>query len=199
MRAAAGTVSAVSSTLRALMKILLDFLPLVFFFVAYKMHGIYAGTAVLMAATALQMLVVYWMDKKLSAMHKATLAMVLVFGALTLALQDERFIKWKPSVLYVSMALAMAVALWGMGRNVLQMLLGSQMALPESIWHKLCVSWIVYCLCMAALNGYVVLFFSTDAWANFKLWGFVFPLAFIVGQGFYVASHLQTDAEDTPV
>ena len=181
------------------MKILLDFLPLVFFFVAYKMHGIYAGTAVLMAATALQMLVVYWMDKKLSAMHKATLAMVLVFGALTLALQDERFIKWKPSVLYVSMALAMAVALWGMGRNVLQMLLGSQMALPQSIWHKLCVSWIVYCLCMAALNGYVVLFFSTDAWANFKLWGFVFPLAFIVGQGFYVASHLKTDAEDTPV
>ena len=92
MRAAAGTVSAVSSTLRALMKILLDFFPLVFFFVAYKMHGIYAGTAVLMAATALQMLVVYWMNKKLSAMHKATLALVLVFGALTLALQDERFI-----------------------------------------------------------------------------------------------------------
>ena len=121
------------------MKFLLDFFPLVFFFIAYKLQGIYVGTAVLMAATALQMLVVYWMDKKLSAMHKATLALVLVFGALTLALQDERFIKWKPTVLYAGMALTLAVALWGFGRNFLQMMLGSQLALPENVWRKLCL------------------------------------------------------------
>ena len=57
-----------------------------------------------------------------------------------------------------------------------------------------------YCLFMATLNGYVALFFSTDAWASFKLWGFVFPLIFIVGQGFYVARYLETNVEtkDTP-
>ncbi len=182
------------------MKFLLDFFPLVFFFIAYKLQGIYVGTAVLMAATALQMLVVYWMDKKLSAMHKATLALVLVFGALTLALQDERFIKWKPTVLYAGMALTLAVALWGFGRNFLQMMLGSQLALPENVWRKLCLGWVAYCLVMATLNGYVALFFSTDAWASFKLWGFVFPLIFIVGQGFYVARYLETNVEtkDTP-
>ena len=171
------------------MKFLLDFFPLVFFFIAYKLQGIYVGTAVLMAATALQMLVVYWMDKKLSAMHKATLA-----------LQDERFIKWKPTVLYAGMALTLAVALWGFGRNFLQMMLGSQLALPENVWRKLCLGWVAYCLFMAALNGYVALFFSTDAWASFKLWGFVFPLIFIVGQGFYVARYLETNVEtkDTP-
>ncbi len=182
------------------MKFLLDFFPLVFFFIAYKLQGIYVGTAVLMAATALQMLVVYWMDKKLSAMHKATLALVLVFGALTLALQDERFIKWKPTVLYAGMALTLAVALWGFGRNFLQMMLGSQLALPENVWRKLCLGWVAYCLFMATLNGYVALFFSTDAWASFKLWGFVFPLIFIVGQGFYVARYLETNVKtkDTP-
>ena len=186
------------------MKFLLDFFPLVAFFIAYKLQGIYVGTGVLMAATALQMGVNYAVDKKLSGVNKATLALVLVFGALTLVLQDERFIKWKPTVLYVGMAVTLAMALWGFGRNLLKMMLDSQLALPESVWRNLCLIWVIYSLCMAALNSYVALFFSTDAWASFKLWGFVFPLAFIVGQGFYIARHMEptTEAEnkteDTP-
>ncbi|HOV18752.1 MAG TPA: septation protein IspZ, partial [Ottowia sp.] len=89
------------------MKLLLDFIPLLLFFGAYKLWGIYAGTAVLMGATAVQMAVIYAIDKKLSTMHKATLSLILIFGALTLVLQDERFIKWKPTVLYAAMALAL--------------------------------------------------------------------------------------------
>ena len=178
------------------MKILLDFAPIVLFFVAYKLYGIYAGTAVLMAATVVQMAVIYAIDKKLTTMHKVTLALILVFGALTLALQDERFIKWKPTVLYAAMAIALAVALWAARKNFLQMLLGSQLSLPDGVWHRLNIAWIGYCVFMAALNAYVATAFSTDAWMNFKLWGYVFPIAFIVGQGFYVARHLQ-DPPDT--
>lgn len=177
------------------MKILLDFVPLVLFFIAYKLGGIYVGTAVLMAATVMQMAIVYLMDKKLSAMHKATLALILIFGTLTLVLQDERFIKWKPTVLYTAMAVALAVALWGFGKNFLKMMLGSQLTLPESVWVRLNTAWVVYCLFMAAINGYVAAFYSTDAWANFKLWGYVFPLAFIIGQGFYVARHIVDDTD----
>lgn len=180
------------------MKILLDFLPIVLFFAAYKLHGIYVATAVIMAATVVQMGIVYWLDKKLSAMHKATLALILIFGALTLVLQDERFIKWKPTVLYAAMAVALAVALWGFGRNFLKIMLGSQLALPDGVWHRLTIAWIAYCLFMAALNGYVAAYFSTDAWASFKLWGYVFPLAFILGQGFYVARHLGNQAPQQP-
>ena len=181
------------------MKILLDFLPIVLFFGAYKLWGIYAGTAVLMAATSAQMAIVYAIDRKLSTMHKATLALILVFGALTLVLQDERFIKWKPTVLYAAMALALAVALWAFRKNFLKLMLGSQLALPDAVWHRLTVAWVGYCLFMAALNGYVAAYFSTDAWANFKLWGYVFPLAFIVGQGFYVARHLSAETPaETP-
>ena len=177
------------------MKILLDFLPIVLFFGAYKLWGIYAGPAVLMAATSAQMAIVYAIDRKLSTMHKATLALILVFGALTLVLQDERFIKWKPTVLYAAMALALAVARWAFRKNFLKLMLGSQLALPDAVWHRLTVAWVGYCLFMAALNGYVAAYFSTDAWANFKLWGYVFPVAFIVGQGFYVARHL---SDETP-
>ena len=175
------------------MKALLDFLPILLFFGAYKLWGIYPATAVLMAATAAQMAIVYAIDKKLSTMHKATLALILVFGTLTLVLQDERFIKWKPTVLYAAMALALAVALWGYRKNFLKIMLGSQLNLPDPVWNRLTVAWMLYCLFMAAINGYVAAFWTTDAWANFKLWGYVFPVAFIIGQGFYVARHLQDD------
>jgi intracellular septation protein len=165
------------------MKLLLDFLPILLFFGAYKLYGIYPATAVLMVATTAQMAIVYAIDKKLSAMHKATLALILVFGTLTLVLQDERFIKWKPTVLYTAMAIA----------------LGSQLALRDFVWNRLTVAWVLYCLFMAAINGYVAAYFSTDAWANFKLWGYVFPVAFIIGQGIYVARHIQDEpAIDAP-
>ncbi|GAA3999820.1 septation protein A [Comamonas faecalis] len=179
------------------MKLLLDFLPLLLFFVAYKLQGIYAGTAVLMAATCVQMAIIYAIDKKLTTMHKATLALILIFGALTLGLQDDRFIKWKPTVLYAAMALALAVALWGYRKNFLRVMLGSQLALPDAVWHRLSVAWVLYCLFMSTLNGYVAAFWSTDAWADFKLWGYVFPLVFIVGQALYLTRHIEHDAADT--
>ena len=115
------------------MKILIDFLPILLFFGAYKTYDIYVGTAVLMAATVLQMMAIYLIDRKLQMMHKVTLALVLVFGAMTLILQDERFIKWKPTVLYAAMAVALAIAVWVYKKNFLKMLLGSQLTLPDPV------------------------------------------------------------------
>jgi intracellular septation protein len=87
------------------MKILIDFFPILLFFGAYKFYDIYVGTGVLMAATLVQMGLIYAIDRKLQMMHKITLALVLIFGALTLVLHDDRFIKWKPTVLYAAMAI----------------------------------------------------------------------------------------------
>ncbi|MGC3985719.1 MAG: septation protein A [Pseudorhodoferax sp.] len=181
------------------MKILLDFLPILLFFGAYKLYGIYVGTAVLMAATAVQMGVTYALERKLQTMQKATLALVLVFGTLTLVLQDERFIKWKPTVLYAAMAIALAVTVWVFKKNFLKMVLGSQLELPDAVWMRLNWAWVSYCLFMSVVNGYVAYAFSTDAWVDFKLWGYVFPLAFIVGQGLYVSRYLKSDSEAVEV
>ncbi len=180
------------------MKIFIDFFPILLFFGAYKFYDIYVGTAVLMAATVVQMGLIYAIDRKLTAMHKITLGLILVFGALTLVLHDERFIKWKPSVLYAAMAIGLGVAVWVYKKNFLKALLGSQLTLPEPVWMRLNVLWIGYSLFMAIINGYVAAYFSTEAWVNFKIWGYAFPLVFLVGQGFYISRYLTEDEPKSP-
>lgn len=177
------------------MRFLIDFFPIALFVAAYKLGDIYTATGVLMAATLLQTGIIYGIDRKLQTLQKVTLVLVIVFGVLTLALQDERFIKWKPTVLYASMSIVLAAALWGWKKNFLQILLGSQLTLPESVWGRLTVIWIGYFLFMAGINAYVAAYYSTEDWVNFKLWGYVFPVIFIVGQGLYIAKYLKTDSE----
>jgi intracellular septation protein len=89
------------------------------------------------------------------------------------------------------MAVGLAWALWGMRKNVLQTLLGSQLDLPAQVWQRLNVAWVVYSTFMAALNAFVVLNYSTEDWVNFKLWGYLLPLTFIIGQGIYIAPFLK--------
>lgn len=175
------------------MKLLLDFLPILLFFGAYKLGDIYLATAVLMGATVVQMAITYAMHRKLETMQKITLVLILLFGTLTLVLHDERFIKWKPTVLYAAMAIALAVAVWVMKKNFLKLLLGSQMELPDPVWMRLNMAWIGYCVFMSAINGYVAAFYSTDAWVSFKLWGYAFPLVFIAAQGLYIAKYIKSD------
>ena len=177
------------------MRFLIDFFPIALFVAAYKFGDIYTATGVLMAATVVQTGIIYAIDRKLQTLQKVTLMLVLVFGALTLALHDERFIKWKPTVLYASMAIVLAAALWIWKKNFLQILLGSQLSLPEAVWARLTVIWVVYFLFMAGLNAYVAAFYSTEDWVNFKLWGYIFPVVFIVGQGLYISRYLKNDGE----
>ncbi|MDO9149047.1 MAG: septation protein A [Hydrogenophaga sp.] len=178
------------------MRFLIDFFPIALFVAAYKLHDIYTATAVLMAATVLQTGIIYGIDRKLQTLQKVTLVLVLVFGVLTLVLQDERFIKWKPTVLYASMAIVLGAALWGWKKNFLQILLGSQLSLPTTVWGRLTVIWVAYFLFMAAINGYVAAFYSTEDWVNFKLWGYIFPVLFIIGQGLYIARYIKDDSSD---
>jgi len=179
------------------MRILIDFVPILLFFGAYKFYDIYAATAVLMAASVLQTGVIYAIDRKITGMQKATLALILVFGALTLWLHDERFIKWKPTFLYAAMAIGLGLAVWVFKKSFLKLMLGSQLELPDRVWMRLNLAWIAYCVFMALINAYVATFFSTEAWVDFKLWGYVFPVAFLVAQGLYITPHLKADEPKT--
>jgi intracellular septation protein len=172
------------------MKIIFDFIPLLLFFAASKWYDIYVGTAVLMASTVIQMAVIYAMERKLDMQYKVTFALIMAFGSLTIALHDENFIKWKPTVLYAGFALGFAFTHWVLRKNVLRMLMGHQIQLPEVVWSRLVLIWIGYNAFMSAINAYVVLNYSTDDWVNFKLWGYIFPIAFILGQGLYIAPHV---------
>jgi intracellular septation protein len=176
------------------MKALLDFVPILLFFAAYKLADIYVATAVLMAATCLQMALIYALERRLQTMHKVTLVLILGFGALTLGLHDERFIKWKPTVLYGALALLLLGGQLLLKRNFLHVLLGKQLPLPVRIWNQLNYAWAAYFVFMAGLNAYVAVAFSTQAWMDFKIWGYIFPIVFLLAQGLYVSRHLQLPA-----
>ena len=177
------------------MKQLLDFLPILLFFGAYKMYDIYVATGVIMIATVIQMAILYKMEGRLQTMHKVTLGLVLGFGALTLVLQNEAFIKLKPTVLYTFMAATLGIGLWVFKKNFLRMMLGNALTLPDQVWRNLTVAWVAYALFMAALNAFVAYFYTTDQWVNFKLWGYAFPIVFLVAQGFYIAKYLPQDEQ----
>jgi intracellular septation protein len=181
------------------MKIALDLFPILIFFAAYKYASIYEATAVLMAATVVQSLLMYRIDGKLATLQKVTLVLILVFGTLTLVLHDDRFIKFKPTLLYSGMALGLLVSQFVFKKNFLKTMLGSQVNLPDANWQTLSMAWIAYCVFMASLNAYVAHNFSTEDWVNFKIWGYVFPLIFIVGTGIYIAKNVppsETSADD---
>jgi intracellular septation protein len=88
------------------------------------------------------------------------------------------------------MALGLFFSQFVLKKNFLKTMLGSQVNLPDANWQTLSVSWIAYCIFMATTNAYVAYEFSTDDWVNFKIWGYIFPLTFIVGTGIYIAKNV---------
>ena len=176
------------------MKILIDFFPILLFFGAYKFYGIYAGTAVLMAATVVQMGLIFAIDRRLQTMHKVTLVLILLFGTLTLVLQDDRFIKWKPTALYWMFAAVLAGSTVVFRRNLIRKMLETQIRLPDAVWARLNVAWAAFFALMGVLNLYVAYSFSEEFWVNFKLFGGMgLMFAFVLAQGFYLSRHLEEE------
>ena len=174
------------------MKFLFDIFPVVLFFIAFKFYDIYVATAVAMAATFLQIGWVWLRHRKVDKMLWVSLALIVVFGGATLVLQDETFIKWKPTVLYWLFATVLAAAALGFKKNLIRAMMEAQVTLPEVVWGKLLASWIVFFVLMGALNIIVAYNFSTDAWVNFKLFGGMgLMLLFVLGQGLFLAKYVE--------
>src|ERR671924_1632826 len=112
------------------MKFLFDVFPVVLFFVAFKLFDIYVATACAIAATVVQVSWLKLRGRRVDLMLWASLAIIVVFGGATLLLQDETFIKWKPTVLYWLFATILAVAELGFRRNLIRAMMQAQMSLP---------------------------------------------------------------------
>ena len=123
------------------MKLFLDFFPIVLFFVVFKAYGIYAATAIAIAATVLQIAWMRYKNGKVDTMQWVSLGVIVVFGGATLVTQDETFIKWKPSVLYWLMSATLWVGYFVFKRNFIQSLMGAQIELPQDIWGRLLHAW----------------------------------------------------------
>jgi intracellular septation protein len=176
------------------MKLLFDVFPIVLFFVAFKLYGIYVATAVAMAATFLQIGWAWLRHRRVESMLWVSLGVIVVFGGATLLLRDETFIKWKPTVLYWLFSGALAASALGFKKNLVRSAMAEQLTLPDSVWSRLLVSWIVFFAVMGALNLLVAYNFSTDAWVNFKLFGGIgLMLLFVLGQAAFLSRYAQEE------
>jgi intracellular septation protein len=203
------------------MKLLLDFLPLVFFFLTYKVAGLYPdaaaafathwlggivsggvvgakeapvllGTVVVIAATLLQAIWMKLNGRKIDLMLWISLALVVVLGGLTVWFHNETFIKWKPSIAFWLMGLVFWISQTFLHRNLLRQTLGHEIELSDMVWQRLNFAWVAYFGLMGLLNVWVVYSFSTDAWANFHTFGTTaLSFLFIIGQGVYLSRHLE--------
>jgi intracellular septation protein len=171
------------------MQLIADYFPLILFFLAFKWQGIMVATAVAIAASILQIAWFKW-KRKVSAVHWLSLAIIVMFGGATLILQDEVFIKWKPTVLYGAFGAILAVGKLAFGRDLIGYLL-KDITLPAPVWTRVTWSWVAFFAAMAALNWYVAFHFPTDTWVNFKVWGGIgLFLAFALVQGLLLARHV---------
>jgi intracellular septation protein len=171
------------------MQLLADYFPLILFFLAFKWQGIMVATAVAIAASVVQIAWFKWKGK-LSTIHWLSFAIIVVFGGATLILQDEVFIKWKPTVLYGLFGAILAVGKVGFGRDLISYLL-KDIVLPPAVWTRVTWSWTAFFAAMAVLNWYVAFHYSTETWVNFKVWGGIgLFLVFALAQGLMLARHV---------
>ena len=170
------------------MKLLFDFLPILCFFIVYKFYGIYAATAIAMSASLLQIAFFWLKYRKVETMPMITAVLILFCGTATLLLHNDLFIKWKPTVInWVFAILFLGSQLLGK-KPFIQSLMGSKINLPQAIWRKLNLSWVIFFISMGIANLYVAYQFSTDIWVNFKLFGALgCTVVFGILQSIYIA------------
>lgn len=173
------------------MKFLFDLFPVILFFVAFQLWDIFVATAVAIAASFAQIGWLKLRRRKIDKMLWVSLAIIVVFGGLTLALRDKTFIQWKPTVLYWLFGAVLAGASLT-GRNLLRSMLSEQMQLPAPVWARLSWSWVGFFAFMGAANLYVAYNFSESAWVNFKLFGGMgLMLAFVLAQAAFLSRYVE--------
>jgi intracellular septation protein len=179
------------------MKLLLDFFPIILFFAAFKVAGIYVATGVAIAATIAQIAYIRYSTGKVEPMQWVSLGVIVLFGGATIVAQNETFIKWKPTVLYWLMGGTLAAGQLFFRKNLMKSLMGAQMELPDAAWRVTNWSWVVFFAVMGVLNLWVAYHYDTDAWVNFKLFGGLGLMAlFVVGQAVYLSRYMK--AEEAP-
>ncbi|HEB57301.1 MAG TPA: septation protein A [Gammaproteobacteria bacterium] len=146
------------------MKLLFDFFPILLFFIAYKIFGIYAATAVAIAAAVIQNAVFWFRHRRFENMHLITLALITVLGGATLILQDKSFIMWKPTAVNWMFALAFIGSQFFGEKTLVERMMSHAIEIPQPAWRRLNMSWVIFFIAMGFANLYVANFyFMADA------------------------------------
>lgn len=199
------------------MKLLIDFLPIVIFFLVYKfapelielispiisaeqkaslleVKPIMLATAVLIPSSILQILYTRISTGKIEKMHLVTLALVVLLGGATLAFNDTHFIKWKPTIVNWLFAVAFLLSQLLTQKSLLQRMMDGNISLDPPIWVRLNYAWIAFFILSGAINLWVAYSFSEEAWVNFKLFGMLgLTILFIILQSLYLYKYIKKE------
>ena len=194
------------------MKQFIDFIPLLLFFVVYKIEprvvdfaghsltvgGIFSATAMLILSSVVVYGILFIKQRKLEKSQWLTLIACLVFGSLTLAFHSETFLKWKAPVVNWLFAVAFAGSHFIGDKPLIKRIMGHALTLPDAVWTRLNVAWIGFFLFCGAANLFVA-FTYQSIWVDFKVFGSLgMTVLFLIAQGIYLSRHLHdTDAATT--
>lgn len=200
------------------MKLLFDFFPILIFFLTYKYYGdmpaewvesvnqlpfvnlipgkpehaMLMATLVLIVATLIQNLAHFAIHKRLEKMHVISLVLLIGFGGLTLALNDESFIKWKVTIVNWVFAGAFFLSQFiGSRKTLVERMMSQALTVPSEIWKKANTMWVTFFISVGILNLLVAYNFSSETWVNFKLFGMMgLTFAFVIAQVVYLQQHV---------
>jgi intracellular septation protein len=198
------------------MKFLFDFFPILAFFIAFKMtsdseEGIYIATSVLIISSFIQVAIYWLMYRRFEKMHLITLGVVIVFGGATLLLHDERFIKWKPTVvMWIFAVVALASEYIGK-KNLFHRMMhyaDDKISVPDFVWFRLNLGLVLFFIFIGAANLYVAFNFDRSTWVDFKTFGIMgLNLVFMTGMMLYLFRYVKdpeallpdkSNSEETP-
>ena len=190
------------------MKQLAEFVPIALFFIVYQLDGesislgawaytfdgIFSATAVLMAATLLQVVLTFTITREFEKRALWMLLAVLVFGGATLLLRNQMFIQWKPTIFNWALALAFGGSQFIGDKNLMERTLGSQIHLPKPVWTKLNLLWVGNFAVVGALNLVVAYGFSESTWVSYKLYSAIgFTLLLTIMTALLISPHLKDE------
>jgi intracellular septation protein len=153
-------------------KMILDFAPLIAFFAAYKFRDLYWATGTLVVFTLVSLAITYALTRKIARFPLYTALLATLMGGLTLYLQNDLFIKMKPTVANLIFAAILGGGLF-MNRLFLKDLMGSALEMPEEAWRHLTWRWTGFFIFLAGANEVVWRTMSEATWVNFKVFGMI--------------------------
>ena len=182
------------------MNSLLEFFPLLVFVGAYYFGDIFTATAAAIAASLVQVAVFWFRDRQVKKSHLITLAVIAVFGGLTLILQDETFIKWKFTVVSFLFGAVIFGSQYIGEKNIVERMMGAAMTLPKFVWQRANAAMGTLMMAEGIVNIYVLYNYDTETWFNIKFYGMTaVTLLFMLMLGFYLARYIEDESDAQPV
>lgn len=173
------------------MNLLIDFFPILVFFIVFKLKGIIAATIAAIIVSFIQLVIIKITTNQIPKIQSISFLILLILGGSAIICKKEIFIKLKPTVIYWVLATIFLITHYLSKKSILEKISNNAIKLPAKIWDKLNIIWAIFFILMGILNLYVVYCCDTNTWVNFKVFGTLgLTLLFVVCQTCFLAKYL---------